>query len=58
MEGGEESWFPDAPSMDPHTDTDCEAGEESEEPVGSEGEASGWMSPGEGAEAKASPCID
>ena len=39
--GGEELWFSDAPSMGLHTDTDCEAGEESNEPVGSEGEASG-----------------
>ena len=56
MEGGEESRFSDAPSMGQHTDMDREAGEESEEPIGSEGEVSGWMNPGE--EAKASQCID
>ena len=39
-------------------DTDREAGEESEEPIESKGEVSGQMSPGEGAEAKASPCIN
>ena len=51
IEGGEESRFSDAPSMGPHIHTDCEVSEESKEPVGSEGEVSGWMSPGEGAEA-------
>ena len=51
MDGEEELRFSDAPSTGPHMDMDCEAGEESEEPVGSEEEASGWMSPGEGAEA-------
>ena len=56
MEGGEESWFSDAPSTGPHMDTDCGAGEESEEPKGSEGEASGQTNPGE--EAEASPHID
>ena len=39
--------------MGRHTDTDCEAGEESEEPIGSEEEANGWTSPGEGAKASA-----
>ena len=48
---GEESWFSDAHSMGQHMDTDCEAGKESEEPVGSEEEVNGQMSPGEGAEA-------
>ena len=51
MEGVEELRFSDAPSTGLHTDTDCEVGEESEEPVGSEGEASRRMSPGEEAEA-------
>ena len=51
MEGEEESQFSDAPSMDPHTDTDCEAGEESEEPIGSEEEVSRQMRPGEGVQA-------
>ena len=48
---GEELQFSDAPSTGPHMDTDHEAGEESEEPVGSEEEANGQISPGEGAEA-------
>ena len=56
MEGGEKSWFSDAPSTGPHMDMDREVGEENEEPVGSEQEVSGQTSPGEGAEA--SPCID
>ena len=51
MEGEEESWFSDIPSMGPHIDMDCEAGEESEELIGSEEEVSGWTSPGEGSEA-------
>ena len=58
MERGEESWFSDDPSMGPHMDTDREVGEESEEPVGIKGEVSGQTSPGEGAEAEASPCIN
>ena len=56
MEGGEESWFSDTPNTGLHMDMDHEAGEESEEPIGSEGEVSGWTGPGEGAEA--SPHID
>ena len=56
MEGEEEAQFSDAPSMGLHMDTDHEAGEESEEPVGSEEEVSRWMSLGEGDET--SPCID
>ena len=56
MEGEEELWFSDTPSMGPHMDTDREVGEESEEPIGSEEEVSGQMSPGEGA--KASPRIN
>ena len=51
MEGEEELRFSDAPSRGLHMDTDCEAGEESEEPIGSEEEVSGQMRPGEGAEA-------
>ena len=56
MGEGEESQFSDAPSMGPHMDTDHEAGEESEERVGNEGEVSRWMNPAE--EAEASPRID
>ena len=56
MEGGEESQFSDAPSTGPHMDTDREVGKESDEPIGSKGEVSGQMSPGEGAEA--GPHID
>ena len=48
---GEESWFSDASSTGLHTDMDCEASKESEEPIVSEGGANGQMSPGEGAEA-------
>ena len=51
MEGEEESQFSDAPSMGLHTDMECEVGEESKEPIGSEEEVSGQTSPGEGAEA-------
>ena len=50
MEGEEEARFSDAPSMGLHMDTDCEAGEESKEPIGSEEEVSRWTSPEEGAE--------
>ena len=56
MEGGEESQFSDTPSMGLQMDMDREVGEESEEPVGSEGEVSRQTNPGE--EAKASPHID
>ena len=31
MDGEEESWFSDTPSMGPHMDTDCEVGKKSEE---------------------------
>ena len=51
MEGGEGLQFSDAPSTGPPTDVDCEVGKESEEPVGSEGEASGWTNPGDKAKA-------
>ena len=50
MEGEEEVWFSDTPSMGLHTDMDHEVGEESKEPIGSKEEASGQMSPGEGDE--------
>ena len=53
---GEELQFSDAPSMSPPMDMDREAGEESEEPVGSKEGADGWMSPKEGAEVN--PCTD
>ena len=53
---GEESRFSDAPSTSPPMDTDCEVGEESEKPVGSEEGVDRQMSPGEGA--KANPCTD
>ena len=53
---GEESQFSDAPSTSPPMNTDCQVGEESEEPIGSEEGVDGWMSPGEGA--KANPCTD
>ena len=56
MEGEEEPQFSDTPSMGPHMDTDREVGEESKESIGSEEEASGQTSPGEGAQA--SPHID
>ena len=41
----EELWFSDVPSMGLHMDTDHEAGEENEEPVGSEEGVNGQMSP-------------
>ena len=47
---GEESWHSDAPSTNLPTDTDCEAEEESEEPIGSEEGVDGQMSPGDVAE--------
>ena len=53
---GEELWFSDVPSMSLHMDMDCEVGEESEEPIGSEEGVNGQMSPREGAEAN--PCTD
>ena len=38
---GEESWFSDAPSTSPHTDTDRKVGKESKEPIGREEGANG-----------------
>ena len=43
---GEGSRFSDAPSMSLPMDMDCEAGEESEEPIGSEEGVDGWISLG------------
>ena len=50
---GEESWHSDAPSTNPPMDTDCEVGEESEEPIRSEEGTDGQMSPGDEAETNA-----
>ena len=50
---GEESQHSDAPSTNPPTDTDHEAGQESEEPNGSEEGADRQMSPGDEAETNA-----
>ena len=47
---GEESRHSDAPSTNLPTDTDHEAGDESEEPIGSKEGADGQMSPGDQAE--------
>ena len=47
---GDGSQVSDAPSMNPPTDSDCEVGEESEEPIRSEEGADEWMSPGDEAE--------
>ena len=44
---GEESQHSDAPSTNPPTDTDCEAGDENEEPIGSKEGADGQTSPGD-----------
>ena len=38
---GDESWVSDAPSSNPPTDTDCEVGEESKEPMGVRKEQTG-----------------
>ena len=47
---GDESQVSDTPSTNPPMDTDHEAGEESEEPIGSKEGVDGWMSPGDEAE--------
>ena len=49
MEGGE-SRHSDAPSTKPPMDTDCEVGDESDEPIGSEEGVDGQMSAGDEAE--------
>ena len=53
---GEESQFSDAPSTSPPMDTDHKVGEESKEPIRSEEEADGQMSPGD--EAETNPCTN
>ena len=47
---GEESWHSDAPSTNLPVETDCEVGEEREEPIRSEEGVDGQMSPGDEAE--------
>ena len=47
---GEELWHSDAPTTNLPTDTDHEAGDESEEPIGSEEGVDWQMSPGDEAE--------
>ena len=50
---GDELRVSDAPSMNPPTDTDCEVGEESKEPIGSKEGVDRQTSPGDEAERNA-----